>query len=160
MAPLRNSLHFNTICRSPAIGGFMKPIVRTERSDTPVMFLQVTDEPEQIRAAWGRLERMLGSRRGRKFYGIFNAGAGTYRACVELRDGDRAEAFGLRSGVLEGGPYVRMRLRQKSPALHSEILAAFEELQESDGRDRGRPRVEYYRRRGEVDVLMPVMPLH
>jgi hypothetical protein len=138
----------------------MKPIVRTERADTPVMFLQVTDEPEQIRAAWGRLERMLGSRRGRKFYGIFNAVAGTYRACVELRDGDRAEALGLRSGVLEGGSYVRMRLRQKSPAQHSDILAAFEELQESDGRDRGRPRIEYYRRNGEVDVLMPVMPLH
>jgi hypothetical protein len=124
------------------------------------MFLQVADEPEQIRLAWGRLERIVGSRRGRKFYGIFNAVAGTYRACVETRDGDRAEALGLRSGVLEGGSYVRMRLRQKSPAQHSDILAAFEELQESDGRDRGRPRVEFYRRSGEVDVLMPVMPAH
>jgi len=138
----------------------MKPIVRTERCDTPVMFLQVSDEPEQIRQAWGRLERIVGSRRGRKFYGILNATAGTYRACVGQRDGDSAEALGLRCGVLEGGPYVRMRLRQKSPTQHSEILAAFEELQESDGRDRGRPRVEYYRRRGEVDVLMPVMPAH
>jgi hypothetical protein len=138
----------------------MKPIVRTERSDTPVMFLQVADDPEQIRQAWGRLERLVGSRRGRKFYGILNAAAGTYRACVELRDGDQAEALGLRSGVVEGGSYVRMRLRQRSPTQHSDILAAFEELQESDGRDRGRPRVEYYRRRGEVDVLMPVMPPH
>jgi hypothetical protein len=135
----------------------MKPIVRTERSDTPVMFLQVVDDPEQIRAAWCRLERIVGSRRGRKFYGIFNAAAGTYRACVALREGDRAEALGLRRGVLEGGAYVRMRLRQKSPTQHSDIVAAFEELQESDGRDRGRPRIEYYRGHGEVDVLMPVM---
>jgi hypothetical protein len=138
----------------------MKPIIRTERCDTPVMFLQVADEPEQIRQAWGRLERLVGSPRGRKFYGILNAVAGTYRACVELREGDRAESLGLRSAVLEGGPYVRMRLRQKSPAQHSDILAAFEELQEFEGRDRGRPRIEFYRRGGEVDVLMPVMPAH
>ena len=139
----------------------MKPIVRTERSETPVMFLQVTGEPEQIREAWGRLERLLGSRRGRKFYGILNAAAGTYRACVELRDGDRAEAMGLRRGVLEGGSYLRMRLRQKAPAMHDQIMAVFEELQEgSAGRDRGRPRIEFYRSSGEVDVLMPVVPVH
>lgn len=139
----------------------MKPIVRTERSETPVMFLQVSGESDHIREAWERLERLLGSRRGRKFYGIFNAAAGTYRACVELRAGDRAEALGLRRGVLEGGSYLRMRLRQRAPAEHEEIVAVFEELQQgSNGRDRGRPRIEYYRRRGEVDVLMPVVPVH
>jgi DNA gyrase inhibitor GyrI len=138
----------------------MKPIVRTERPETPVMFLQVSGESEQIRQAWERLDRLVGSRRGRKFYGIFNAAAGTYRACVELREGDRAEALGLERGVLEGGAYVRMRLRQKAPAMHDQIVAVFEELQESSGRDRGRPRIEYYRGHGEVDVLMPVVPLH
>jgi DNA gyrase inhibitor GyrI len=138
----------------------MKPIVRTERSETPVMFLQVSGESEEIRQAWERLERLVGSRRGRKFYGIFNAAAGTYRACVELREGDRAEALGLERGVLEGGSYVRMRLRQKAPAMHDQIVAVFEELQQSSGRDRGRPRIEYYRGHGEVDVLMPVVPSH
>jgi DNA gyrase inhibitor GyrI len=135
----------------------MKPIVRTERSETPVMFLQVPGDPEQIREAWDRLERLVGSRRGRRFYGIFNAAAGTYRACVEVRDGDRAEALGLRRGVLEGGAYLRMRLRQKLPAMHEQIVAVFEELQQSNGRDRGRPRIEFYRGHGEVDVLMPVV---
>jgi hypothetical protein len=138
----------------------MKPIAWTERSETPVMFLQVPDEPQQIRAAWDRLERIVGSRRGRKFYGIFNAAAGTYRACVELRDGDRAEALGLKRGAIEGGPYLRMRLRQQAPPQHDQIVAVFEELQEWTGRDRGRPRIEYYRGHGEVDVLMPVVPLH
>jgi DNA gyrase inhibitor GyrI len=136
----------------------MKPIVRTERSETPVMFLQVPGEPQQIREAWDRLERLVGSRRGRKFYGVFNAAAGTYRACVEVRDGDRAEALGLRRCVLEGGAYLRMRLRQKVPAMHEQVVAVFEELQEeSNRRDRGRPRIEYYRGHGEVDVLMPVV---
>lgn len=135
----------------------MKPIVRTERPDTPVMFLQVEGEPDRIRQAWDHLDRILGSRRGRKFYGVFNAAAGTYRACVELREGDRPDALGLRTGVLQGGAYVRMRLRQAPPTLYASIPAAFEELQEASLRDRGRPRVEYYRRRGEVDVLMPVV---
>lgn len=137
----------------------MKPIVRTERSETPVMFLQVPDDPEQIRRAWHELERLVGSRRGRRFYGVFNAAAGTYRACVEEREGDRAEALGLKRGRLEGGSYVRMRLRQKAPAMHEQIVAVFEELQEMTARDRGRPRIEYYRGHGEVDVLMPVVPL-
>lgn len=136
----------------------MKPIVRTERSATPVMFLQVRGEPEQIQKAWDQLERLLGSRRGRRFYGIFNAAAGTYRACVELREGDRAEALGLTRGVLEGGAYLRMRLRQELPSPHEHVVAAFEELQQSSARDRGRPRIEYYRRQGEVDVLMPIAP--
>jgi DNA gyrase inhibitor GyrI len=136
----------------------MKPIVRTERSETPVMFLQVRGEPEQIQKAWAELDRLVGSRRGRRFYGIFNAVAGTYRACVELREGDRAEALGLTRGVLEGGAYLRMRLRQKLASPHEHVLAAFEELQQSSARDRGRPRIEYYRRQGEVDVLMPIPP--
>jgi DNA gyrase inhibitor GyrI len=138
----------------------MKPIVRTERTETPVMFLQVDGDPEHIRQAWERLETIVGSRRGRKFYGIFNAAAGTYRACVELREGDRAEALGLRRCVLSGGTYLRMRLRQKAPALHDQVALVFEELQQSNRRDRGRPRIEYYRRQGEVDVLMPVSPVH
>jgi predicted transcriptional regulator YdeE len=137
----------------------MKPIVRTERSETPVMFLQVPDDSEHIREAWDKLERLVGSRRGRKFYGIFNAVAGTYRACVEVREGDHAEALGLQRGKVEGGLYVRMRLRQKTPAMHEQIVAVFEELQETSGRDRGRPRIEYYRGHGEVDVLMPVVAL-
>ncbi|HTV22367.1 MAG TPA: hypothetical protein VMG12_26950 [Polyangiaceae bacterium] len=137
----------------------MKPIVRTERSETPVMFLQVADDPEQIREAWDKLERLVGSRRGRKFYGIFNAAAGTYRACVEVREGDHAEALGLRQGKLAGGAYLRMRLRQKPPAMHEQIVAVFEELQETSWRDRGRPRIEFYRGHGEVDVLMPVISL-
>jgi DNA gyrase inhibitor GyrI len=136
----------------------MKPIVRTERPATPVMFLQVPGEPELIREAWDRLERLVGSRRGRRFYGISNPAAGTYRACVALREGDRAEALGLKECVLEGGSYLRMRLKEEPPTLHERIMAVFEELQEVYRRDRGRPRLEYYRRRNEVDVLMPVAP--
>lgn len=136
----------------------MKPIVRTERVETPVMFLQVPGEPDQIRQAWEQLERIVGSRRGRKFYGISNPAAGTYRACVELRDGDRAADLGLRTGVVEGGAYLRMRLKERPASMYERITAVFEELQEGNRRDRGRPRLEYYRRCDEVDVLMPIAP--
>jgi hypothetical protein len=136
----------------------MKPIVFTERAETRVMFLQVPGEPEQIRHAWVELERLVGSRRGRKFYGVSNPLAGTYRACVEQREGERAEDLGLKQGIVEGGSYVRMRLKERPPTLYDRIMAVFEELQEANGRDRSRPRVEYYRRWGEVDLLMPVPP--
>ena len=100
----------------------------------------------------------MGSRRGRKFYGVSNPLAGTYRACVEQREGERAEELGLKQGVVEGGSYVRMRLKETPPTLYDRIMAVFEELQEANSRDRSRPRVEYYRRWGEVDLLMPVPP--
>ena len=136
----------------------MKPIVVTERLETQVMFRKVRGEPEQIERAWRELESLVGSTRGRKFYGISNPAAGTYKVCVELREGDRAEELGLERGIVEGGPYLRMRLKQRSGSFRDKISAAFEELQQSSRRDRGRPRLEYYRRCDEVDVLLPIPP--
>jgi hypothetical protein len=130
------------------------PVTVVERSETPVMFLEAADEPVEIRRAWERLEALVGSLRGRRFLGTF-AGE-TYRACVQLRDDDAPDALGLRAGVVPGGRYLRARLRGEPPALYERIPVAFSELQGAAVRDHDRPDIELYRRRDEVDLLVPV----
>lgn len=74
-----------------------------DRPDTQVMFVTAADQPEEISRAWARLETIVTSLRGRRFFGVIDAAVGTYRACVQVRDGDDAARLGLQSGVIPGG---------------------------------------------------------
>lgn len=53
--------------------------------DTRVMFVAAADRAEEIGRAWERLEAVVRSLRGRRFFGVVDAAAGTYRACVQVR---------------------------------------------------------------------------
>jgi hypothetical protein len=132
------------------------PVLPVERPDTAVMFLEAADEPVEIGRVWERLEHVLGSLAGRKFLGTFDAAAGTYRACVQLREGDEPEALGLRRAVVPGGRYLRARLRGEPAELYERIPSVFAELEAAAARDDRRPGIEFYRRRDEVDLLMPL----
>lgn len=127
-----------------------------EWQDTDVLFLEVADEPGEMAVAWARLEDVLGSLTGRRFYGVFDLRGGWYRTCVEARESDSADKLELRVGRIDGGRYLRTRLRGEPPALYEAIPQAFERLMMAAHRDERRPSIEHYRRRDEVDVLMPV----
>jgi hypothetical protein len=130
-------------------------VVVIERPDTPVMYLEVADDPVEIRRGWTQLEASVGSLRGRRFLGTFSAGR--YRACAKLRANDAPELLGLRSAVVPGGRYLRARLRGEPPELYDRIPAAFSQLEAAATRDGDRPGIEFYRRHDEVDLLMPVV---
>jgi hypothetical protein len=134
------------------------PVLRVERADTPVMFLEAADEPVEIGQVWERLEDVLGSLRGRRFFGTFDAAAGTYRACVDLRESDEPAALGLRTAVVPGGRYLRARLRGEPPGLYERIPSVFAQLETAAARDDQRPGIELYRREDEVDLLVPLAP--
>ena len=123
------------------------------RDDTPVLFVRCADDLPEIRAAWERLESVVGSLRGRRFHGVFWPSSEEYWACVERRAGE--ESGELEAGVVPGGAYLRERLRGEPPAVYDGIAAAFELLETRAPRDPERPGIEYYRRRDVVDVLMP-----
>lgn len=131
------------------------PVVEVERPEVSVMFLEVADEPSEISRGWRELEDLLGSLKGRKFLGTFDNG-GTYRACVQLRDGDDADALGLRTATVSGGRYLRARLRGDPAQLYERIPSTFAELEAAAARDKTRPGIELYRRVDEVDLLMPL----
>jgi hypothetical protein len=65
--------------------------VMVERQDVLVMFKRVADEQTAIARGMAELEDVIGSLRGRKFYGAF-AESGEYRVCVGFREGDDAGA--------------------------------------------------------------------
>src|SRR5690242_11529781 len=111
---------------------------RVERIETPVMFLAVADEPGEIGPAWERLESMLGSLRGRRFFGLFDD-SGLYRCCTRLRAGDHAPGFGLELGTIPGGSYLCATVRGAQPAAYAAITPTFEELRRAGKRDVTRP---------------------
>lgn len=128
-----------------------------ERDDVRVLFRRTTDAQEAITRTWAEVERAVGSLRGRKFYGVFDAQAGEYRVCVQWREGDDAAVFDLEVGVLPGGRYARERLEGAPPAVYGLIKPAFERLAQRADHDPSRPEIEFYRRHDLIDLLLPVV---
>ena len=126
-----------------------------ERPEIEVMFLRTEDQPAAIQLGWERLEATIGLR-GRKFFGAFYPATGEYRACVEVKDGDDPESLGLETGRLPAGRYLRTRLQGEPPQVYERIAPTFEALVNMARPDETRPSIEFYRRRDEIDLLLPV----
>jgi hypothetical protein len=132
----------------------MSDFSEIDRDEIAVQFVRVPDGIEHIRRAWDELEAVV-PLRGRHFYGAFDPVAKDYRACVEVRDGDELVP-GLESGTLPGGRYLRARLRGEPPAVYERIGPTFGEMTQEATPDESRPSLEHYRRRDEIDLLLPV----
>jgi len=132
-------------------------IKRVVRGAVPVMFRRVPDELPAMRQAWAEVENLVGLR-GRKFYGVFDAAAVEYHVCAEIRPDDPVDRFGLEVGEVAGGPYLRMVLKGEPPEVYGRIGPGFAELHSTVERDGGRHDVEFYRRRDEIELWMPVTP--
>ena len=127
-----------------------------ERTETQVMFLRAVDQPVEIRGCWELLEARVGVR-GRKFFGAFDPSTKEYRACVRLKEGDDPAALGLESGSVPGGRYLRVRLRGEPPEVYERIGPTFAALAKVAAVDETRTSIEFYRRRDEIDLLLPVV---
>jgi len=132
------------------------PATVVERDELPVLFVPAADELDAIRAAWDELERQIGSLRGRRFFGTFDPTTKEYRASVEARDDDGAAALGLEPGTIAGGTYLRTRLRGEPPDVYERIAPTFAALAQIVQSDDTRASIEFYRRRDEIDLLLPV----
>jgi hypothetical protein len=126
-----------------------------EREATLVLFVRCADELPEMQAAWARFEAIVGLR-GRKFYGAFYPATGEYRVCAQRRDNDDPGSLGVESGELPGGRYLRARLRGEPPAVYERIGPTFEALIREATPDENRPSIEFYRRRDEIDLLLPI----
>jgi len=133
----------------------MTQVRPVERTETPVMFLTVRDNSAEIGEGWDHLESMLGSLRSRRFLGVFDD-SGSYRCCVQTREGDDVRRLGLLPGLIPGGWFLRATVRGAQPAAYAQLVPTFDELQRAGTWDRTRPGLEYYRREDRIDVLMPV----
>lgn len=127
--------------------------VRIDRQDVPVMLERTRDELPAIQELWPRFERLVGLR-GRKMFALIQGGH--YVACTPVREGDDPDALGLEVGVLPGGAYLRVRLAGEPPGLYERIGPAMRALATLANADRTRPEVEYYRRREQVELWLPI----
>src|SRR5690348_18469460 len=113
--------------------------VVVEREEIRVMLRRTSDDQASITRAWAEVESVVGSLRGRRFYGAFEPRTGEYLVCVEWQEGDDAGALGLEDGALAGGRYARERLQGKPPGLYRLIKPTMEQLAERPDRDPSRP---------------------
>jgi hypothetical protein len=134
------------------------PPAVVERADVDVMFVRAKDSLDDIQTAWRWLEKLV-PLHGRKFFGTFDESTQEYRACVQLRDEDDPRGLGLETGTIRGGRYLRARLRGEPPGVYEQIAPTFAELAKAAETDPTRPSIEFYRRRDEIDLLLPV-PSH
>ena len=130
---------------------------RISRADITVLSRTTVDDLPHIQALWPAFEDLVGLR-GRKMYASVDTAAGTYTTCTPVRDGDDPQALGLEVGVLRGGDYLRGRLVGEPPAVYDQIGPGMAELERLADRDSSRPLVEFYRRRDQVELWVPVLP--
>ena len=118
-----------------------------------VMYVVSPNGPDGAADAFDRLEALLPSLKGRKFYGTMLNGE--YRACVALEPQDKPAAMGLETWTIPGGAYVRRKLPDW-PEHAAEIGEIFGALAAEHPRDPARPNVEFYRSQKEALLFMAV----
>jgi hypothetical protein len=135
---------------------FIGPPDFLEREPVPVLLARCADELPAIQELWPRFERAVGLR-GRKMYGAADVAAGRYFSCTPIRPDDDASALGLEVGELAGGRFRRGRLVGEPPAVYGQIGPGVAELEAIGGVDRSRPVVEFYKRRDQIELWVPLV---
>jgi hypothetical protein len=130
-------------------------IQRIVRTPIPIMLVRVADEVSAMRQAWPYLENLVGMR-GRQFYGVVDDRTKEYLVSARIRDDDPADRFGLEVGEIAGGAYLRTVLLGEPPGVYDGIGLACRQLHDFAEADRERNDVEFYRRRDEIEIWMPV----
>jgi hypothetical protein len=136
--------------------GRLGRIAEVTREDTPALSREVPQELAAIQEAWPAFEAAFDSLHGRRMLGLIDNRAGTYRLCTERLPRDLENPLGLDETTIPGGRYLRLRLIGDPPGVYGRIAGAFDELFEHADHDPARPLIEFYRREGEVDCLVPV----
>ena len=97
------------------------------------MYVREYERPTED--AFAELEAVVGVK-GRRFYGVFDVGAGRYWVCVRRREEDDPARLGLKAGTIAGGLYASARLRGDYDALIALIAPTFEEMTARHDADR------------------------
>ncbi|WP_313815665.1 AraC family transcriptional regulator [Citricoccus sp.] len=126
--------------------------------DSPALSRDVQLDLATIQDAWPDFESSFDFLQGRKMMGLFYGGNAVYRMSTLRLDRDHENPFGHDETVIPGGHYLRLRLRGTAPVIYENIAPAFDALFSHADHDPARPHIEYYRREGEVDCLVPINP--
>ncbi len=131
-------------------------VAQVERDEVPGLSRDVPDTITEIHEGWRAFEAAFDSLRGRHMFGLVYPAQGIYRLFSQRLNRDADNPLGLDETVILAGRYLRLRLLGDPPAIYARIGPAFDALLELAEPDPGRPLVEYYRREGQVDCLLPL----
>jgi hypothetical protein len=131
-------------------------IARVTRADQSVLSMDVPLDLSQVQRAWPRFEACLDSLQGRRMMGLVFNRQGVYRIATSKLARDSDHCYDLAETVVPGGDCLRFTLVGPPPEVYSRIGAAFDALFEQADHDPDRPLIEFYRREGEIDCLVPV----
>lgn len=108
--------------------------------------------------SFNELEQKIGSLQGRKFYGVLvgNPETGVYRACVQIKSGEKAEKLGLKEWIIPGGKYAQEKIINWNKNL-SKIPQIAKEISLQYKIDPSRPTLEYYYSMKELRFMMPII---
>ena len=113
------------------------------------------DDLTHIQQLWPWFEQLVGLR-GRKMYAQINEHQNTYTVCTPVKEDDRPDRLGLQVGTLAGGWYLRGCLVGDPPQVYGRIADGMAELQAMMPTDGARPLVEFYRRRDQIELWLPI----
>jgi hypothetical protein len=133
----------------------LAPPDRVERHDVLVMQQTTVDDLSHIQRVWPSFERLVGLK-GRKMFALVDTRRSTYTVCTPVRPDDRPEGLGLDVGTMAGGWYLRGRLAGEPPEVYATIGPGMSELEATQLRDEARPLVEFYRRRNQIELWLPI----
>lgn len=128
-----------------------------ELAETPALSKDVALDIDAVQAGWPDFEGAFDSLRGRKMMGLVFGDANVYRMSSVRLDRDGDNTLKLDETTIPGGPYLRFRLRGNAPEIYEQISPAFDALFALADHDSSRPHIEYYKREGEVDCLVPIL---
>ncbi len=131
----------------------MSEFAEVEREEIAVQFVRVPDGLEHIRRAWDELEAVV-ELRGRHFYGAFDPVANDYRACVEVRR-ETSPCRVSRRDAARRALSPRAAARRAAGGLRADRADVRRAHPEGEAGP-SRPSLEHYRRRDEIDLLLPI----
>lgn len=131
-------------------------IEAVDREDLPGLSRDVPLDLSAIQAAWPEFEHAFDSLQGRHMFGLVYDREQIYRLSTTRLDRDADNPLKLHETIIPGGRYLRLRLTGAPLDIYGKIGAAFDVLFEHAEHDPARPLVEYYRREGQVDCLVPI----
>ena len=134
---------------------FAAPPQPLAREATEVMGRTTIDDLAHIEEAWPAFERLVGLR-GRKMFATVDTRRARYTVCTPITSRDDPDALGLTRSELPGGSFLRGRMVGEPEWLYARIAEGIEELRAMVDVDDARPLVEYYRRREQVELWVPV----
>jgi hypothetical protein len=123
--------------------------------DVTVMQQTTVDDLAHIQQVWPSFEQLVGLG-GRKMFALIDTDANSYTVCTPVKDGDDPDGLGLQVGTLLGGWYLRGRLVGEPPEVYEHIADGMAELEAMMAADPTRPLLEFYRRRDEIDLWLPI----